>query len=153
MSPVSRIEVFSPWVPGLVPLVLYGAMVLALMAILLFLASWLGEKKIELEKSRPYECGVVPTGPAQFNYPVPFYLVAVFFLIFDVEAVYIFSWAVAFESLGWYGWLEIAIFIFILILGLFYLWKKGGLEWGRHGQHARVPAKRDGLSDKLVEEI
>lgn len=129
MSPVSETDLFSPWTPGLVPLVLYGAMVLALMAILLFLASWLGEKKIELEKSRPYECGVVPTGQAQFNYPVPFYLVAVFFLIFDVEAVYIFSWAVAFESLGWYGWVEIALFIVILILGLFYLWKKGGLEW------------------------
>ncbi|PKN63931.1 MAG: NADH-quinone oxidoreductase subunit A [Deltaproteobacteria bacterium HGW-Deltaproteobacteria-15] len=130
MSPVSESELFSPWVPGLLPLVIYAVMVLGLVAVLLFLAGWLGEKKIGLEKSRPYESGIVPTGPALLNYPVPFYLVAVFFLIFDVEAVYIFSWAAAFEPLGWYGWLEISLFITILIFGLVYIWRKGGLEWG-----------------------
>lgn len=130
MLPVSETELFSPWVPGLISLVVYTVMVLGLIAVLLFLSSWLGERKIGLEKSRPYESGIIPSGPPRFNYPVPFYLVSVFFLIFDVEAVYIFSWAVAFEPLGWYGWLEISIFIVILIFGLFYIWKKGGLEWG-----------------------
>jgi NADH-quinone oxidoreductase subunit A len=130
MLPVSETELFSPWVPGLLPLAVYGFMVLGLVAFLLFLSSWLGERKISVEKNRPYESGIIPSGPARFNYPVPFYLVAVFFLIFDVEAVYIFSWAVAFEPLGWYGFLEISIFIMILIFGLFYIWKKGGLEWG-----------------------
>jgi NADH-quinone oxidoreductase subunit A len=130
MMPVSEIELFSPWVPGLIPLVIYCAMVLGLLAVLLFLTGWLGERKIKLEKSRPYESGIVPTGPALLHYPVPFYLVAVFFLIFDVEAVYIFSWAAAFESLGWYGWLAISVFITILIFGLVYIWRKGGLEWG-----------------------
>jgi hypothetical protein len=59
-----------------------------------------------------------------------FYLLATFFLIFDVEALYILSWAVAAEPLGWEGWMQISFFIFVLLVSLFYLWKKGGLEWG-----------------------
>ena len=100
------------------------------MAVFLFLSSWLGEKKKEPEKLRPYESGIIPTGSARFRYPVPFYLVATFFLIFDVEAAYIFSWAIAFDLLGWSGWLQISFFVLILLVSLFYIWKKGGLEWG-----------------------
>ncbi len=120
----------SPWEPGILSLAFFVFMVFALIGILLFLASWLGEKKDSLEKRRPYECGVIPTGRARFRYPIPFYLVAIFFLIFDVEAAFIFAWAVAFHELGWLGWLEILFFIFVLIFGLFYIWRKGGLEWG-----------------------
>jgi NADH-quinone oxidoreductase subunit A len=119
----------SPWVPGLFSLALYTAMVLGVLGIVLFLTSWLGERKIDPEKARPYECGVIPTGWARFRYPVPFYLVAVFFLIFDVEAVFIFSWAVAWQDLSWRGWLQITFFIVMLLLSLFYLWAKGGLDW------------------------
>ena len=120
---------FSPWEPGLLSLALYTALVLGLLALLLFLAGWLGEHKKTPEKLRPYECGVIPTGGAQFRYPVPFYLVAVFFLIFDVETALIFSWAVAIEDLSWLGWLQISFFIVILLVSLVYLWKKGGLDW------------------------
>jgi NADH-quinone oxidoreductase subunit A len=130
MTPVSETELFSPWAPGLVSMLVYGAMVLGLVAILLFLTRFLGERKATLEKERAYESGIIPTGSLRFQYPAPFYLVAVFFLVFDVEAVCIFSWAVAFESLGWHGWLAISFFIFVLILGLIYIWRKGGLEWG-----------------------
>jgi NADH-quinone oxidoreductase subunit A len=129
MQPLDANQVLSPWEPGLLALFLYGLMIFILIAILLFLASWLGEKKISLEKKRPFECGVIPTGQARLSYPVPFYLVAVFFLIFDVEAVFIFAWAVATRELGWAGWLQISFFIFLLLAGLFYLWKKQGLEW------------------------
>ena len=103
---------------------------MALIALLLFIASWLGEKTSNNEKFRPYESGVIPTGSARLRYPVPFYLVAIFFLLFDVEGAYIFSWAIAWEKLGWAGWLQISFFIVLLILGLAYIWKKGGLEWG-----------------------
>ena len=89
-----------------------------------------GEKKPGLEKSRPYECGVIPTGAARLRYPVPFYLVAIFFLIFDVEGAYIFTWAVTYEDLGWPGWLQMSFFIMVLLIGLLYIWKKGGLDWG-----------------------
>jgi NADH-quinone oxidoreductase subunit A len=120
----------SPWEPGLLSLWVYALLVLGLVSILCFLASWLGGKKTGPEKSRPFESGVIPTGNARFQYPVPFYLIATFFLIFDVEAVFIFSWAVAFHRLGWSGWLQISFFIIMLLISLLYIWKKGGLEWG-----------------------
>jgi NADH-quinone oxidoreductase subunit A len=104
-------------------------MVLGLLALLLFLTRWLGERKPDPEKARPYECGVIPTGGARFRYPVPFYLVAVFFLIFDVETALIFSWAVALKELSWRGWLQISFFIAVLFVSLIYLWTKGGLDW------------------------
>lgn len=111
-------------------LALYAVMVLGVVGALLFLSSWVGERKEGFEKSRPYECGIIPTPPGQSRYPIPFYQVAIFFLIFDVEAAFILAWAVAFEALGWVGWLEILFFIFVLLSCLVYVWKKGGLEWG-----------------------
>jgi NADH-quinone oxidoreductase subunit A len=129
VQPISHVGTLSPWEPGIFSLVVYGVLVLAIIAAMLFMASWLGEKKPSMEKSRPYECGVIPTGTARLRYPVPFYLVAIFFLIFDVEGVYIFTWAVTYEDLGWPGWLQMSFFIVILLLGLFYIWKKGGLDW------------------------
>ena len=130
MEPLSNIGTLSPWEPGTFSLAIYGLLVLILIAALLFLSSWLGEKKPTPEKLRPYESGVIPTGTARFRYSVAFYLIAAFFLIFDVEAVYIFSWAIAFDRLGWAGWWQISFFIIILLISLFYIWKKGGLEWG-----------------------
>jgi NADH-quinone oxidoreductase subunit A len=111
-------------------LVIYGMMILALVAALLFIASWLGEKKLNPDKLRPYESGIIPTGSARLRYPIPFFLVAVFFLIFDVEGAYIFSWAISCNGLGWSGWLQISFFIIMLLLGLVYIWRKGGLDWG-----------------------
>lgn len=132
MEPVSTsaLEVFTPWVPGTLSLAVYVFVVAGLLAAILALTSRLGVKKPGLEKLRPYESGIIPTGTAPFPYPVAFYLMATYFLIFDVEAVYIFSWAIALEGLGWMGWLQISFFITVLIVSLFYLWKKGGLEWG-----------------------
>jgi NADH-quinone oxidoreductase subunit A len=130
MKPLSSIGIFSPSEPGILSLAIYGFLVLILVAILLFLSRWLGEKKPNPDKLKSYECGVIPTGSARFRYPILFYLIATFFLIFDVEAAYIFSWAIAFDSLGWSGWLQISFFIAILLITLFYIWKKGGLEWG-----------------------
>jgi NADH-quinone oxidoreductase subunit A len=129
MHPVTLSGAFSPWTAGVFSLVLYTGAVLGLVGVMLFLTAWLGEKKETVEKERPYECGIIPTGSAWFRYPVPFYLVAAFFLIFDLEAVFIFAWAVAFEELGWMGWLRITFFIVVLLLSLFYIWKKGGLDW------------------------
>ena len=130
MQPVSYKSFLSPWEPGIFSLVIYAVMVLALIAALLFIASWLGEKKKDPAKLIPYESGIIPTGSARLRYPVPFYLVAIFFLLFDVEGAFIFSWAVSWETLGWAGWLQITFFIGVLIAGLAYIWKKGGLDWG-----------------------
>jgi NADH-quinone oxidoreductase subunit A len=130
MQPIETTGILSPWEPGIFSLSVYGILVLAFIASQLFIAYWLGEKKKNPEKLRPYESGIIPTGTARLRYPVPFYLVAIFFLIFDVEAAFIFSWAIAYKALGWSGWLQISFFIIVLILGLVYIWNKGGLEWG-----------------------
>jgi NADH-quinone oxidoreductase subunit A len=130
VEPLPAVGMLSPWDPGLFSLALYAFMSLGLIALLLIAASFLGEKKSNPDKLRPYESGVVPTGTARLRYPVPFYLVAIFFLIFDVEGAFIFSWAIAYYALGWAGWLQICFFILVLVLGLAYIWKKGGLDWG-----------------------
>ncbi len=134
MQVVVNEGVLSPWEPGIFSLVIFGILILAIITLLLIIASRLGEKKPGVEKSRPYESGIIPTGSARLRYPVPFYLVAIFFLLFDVEGAYIFSWAIAWDKLGWAGWLQISFFIAVLILGLVYVWIKGGLEWGPTGE-------------------
>ena len=120
----------SPWEPGLLSLALYAFLVFLVVAAMLFFAARLGKGQPSPEKPEPYESGIRPTGSARFPFPIPFYLLATFFLIFDVEALYILSWAVAAEPLGWDGWMQISFFIFVLLISLFYIWKKGGLEWG-----------------------
>ena len=130
MHPVTITGTLSFREPAVFSLVIYGMMIFALITALLFIASWLGEKKSNPEKLRPYESGVIPTGSARLRYPIPFFLIAVFFLIFDVEGAYIFSWAISCDELGWSGWLQISFFIIMLLLGLVYIWRKGGLDWG-----------------------
>jgi NADH-quinone oxidoreductase subunit A len=130
MQPIVSSGILTPWEPGIFSLTIYVVFILLFVASQLFIAVWLGEKKRTVEKLRPYESGIIPTGTARLRYPVPFYLVAIFFLIFDVEGAFIFAWAVAHRALGWAGWLQISFFIVLLLLGLFYIWQKGGLDWG-----------------------
>ncbi len=130
MQPIAHNAVFSPWEPGIFSLVIFGVIVIGLIAAMHFLSAWVGVKKDNPEKLRPYESGIIPTGAARLRYPVPFFMVAIFFLIFDVEGAYIFSWAIACKDLGWQGWMQMSFFIFVLLLGLVYIWRKGGLDWG-----------------------
>ena len=130
MNPINDLAILSPWEPGLLSLALYALMVFFIAAAMLFFAARLGKGQPAPGKLEPYESGVRPTGSARFPFPIPFYLLATFFLIFDVEALFILSWAVAAEPLGWEGWMQITFFIFVLLISLFYVWKKGGLEWG-----------------------
>ncbi len=130
MQPIGSSGILTPWEPGIFSLTIYVVLILIFIASQLFIAAWLGSKKKTVEKLRPYESGIIPTGTARLRYPVPFYLVAIFFLIFDVEGAFIFTWAIAHGGLGWAGWLQISFFIVLLLLGLFYIWRKGGLDWG-----------------------
>jgi NADH-quinone oxidoreductase subunit A len=130
MQPIASNGLLNPWHPGIFSLSIYSLLVFALVVLLLFLSRWLGQQKFSTEKVRAYESGIIPTGMARLRYPVPFFMVAIFFLLFDVEGAYIFSYAVAAGELGWTGWLQIGFFIFVLIAGLIYIWVKGGLEWG-----------------------
>jgi NADH-quinone oxidoreductase subunit A len=127
-----------PSFEALLSLGLYTGIAVFLIAVLLLLAWGLGHKSHSRVKGEPYESGVLPTGDARLRDPVPFYLVAIFFIVFDVEMIFIVSWAVAWDLLGWPGFLTVAFFIFILFVGLVHLWKTGGLDWGpRAGQAAR----------------
>jgi NADH-quinone oxidoreductase subunit A len=129
MTPDGVYSAAQSWQPEVFSLVLYTFLVFVLIVVLLFLSSRLGHRKEDPKKAMPYECGVIPSGSARPRYPVPFYLVAVFFVIFDVEAAFIFSWAVAVDALGWIGWMRISFFIILLLLSLIYVWRKGGLDW------------------------
>ena len=120
---------FSPWEPGGLALLVFCAIVLGILALILFLSGFLTRKRPTPEKQRPYECGILPTGDARFRYPVPFFLMAVFFLLFDVETAYIISWAAAWPELGLSGYVRMAVFIVVLGLGLAYAWRKGALDW------------------------
>ena len=80
-------------------------------------------------KNLPFECGSEPIGDARLRFPVKFYLVAVSFVIFDIEVVFLYPWAVVFRQLGWFGFSAMMVFLFVLTFGLFYEWKKGGLDW------------------------
>ena len=95
----------------------------------LFLSSVLGPRRPSREKLSTYECGIDPVGSARERFSVKFYLVAMLFIIFDVEIVFLYPWAVILNSLGLFGLIEMFFFLGILLIGLLYVWKKGGLEW------------------------
>ncbi len=113
------------------PLVLYFVSILVMVGVILVLSALLGERsKMTRATAEPYEAGVVHIGSAQIPVSVEFYLVAIFFVIFDLETVFIFAWAVAFYELGWFGYLAICVFILILVVALIFEWKSGALDWG-----------------------
>ncbi len=101
----------------------------AVAVFLIVLSHWLAPTSKNPNKGLPYECGVLPQEDARVPYNVHFYLVAVLFVLFDLEAVFMYPWALALRKLGTLGLVEMLIFIFILLVGYVYAWKKGVLEW------------------------
>jgi NADH-quinone oxidoreductase subunit A len=102
---------------------------LAVAGILLGAGALLRPKKPSFIKSEPFECGNPPSGPALGRFSVKFYLTAILFIVFDVEVVFLYPWAVMFRALGLFGFIEMLMFVFVLALGFVYLWRKGALEW------------------------
>ncbi len=111
------------------PLVFYSAIVLVIAGSMIGLSYILGERHSDRATGEPYESGIVSTGSARVRLSVKFYLVAMLFVIFDLEAVFIFAWAVALEEVGWVGYWAIVVFIGILVVGLVYEWRLGALDW------------------------
>jgi NADH-quinone oxidoreductase subunit A len=107
----------------------YFFAVVALVTFMILLSFVLGERHRERATGEPYESGILSTGTARMRFDVKFYLVAVFFVVFDLEAVFIFAWAVSIRELKWAGYVEILIFIGVLMAALIYLWRLGALEW------------------------
>jgi NADH-quinone oxidoreductase subunit A len=96
----------------------------------ILLSNLVGPKKPTPEKLAPYECGMPPVGDARERHPVKFYLVAMIFLLFDIEVAFLYPFAMAIRSLGWFGFLQILVFFSILLAGYVYVWRKGVLDWG-----------------------
>jgi NADH-quinone oxidoreductase subunit A len=95
----------------------------------IILSSLIGEKKITPVKVAPYECGIDPVGTARERFSIKFYLIAMLFILFDIEAVFLYPWAILYKKLGLFGLMEMGLFIVILFVGYIYVWKKGALEW------------------------
>ena len=118
-------------IPTLVwPLLVYFAGVLILVGGILGVSYVLGEHHKDHVTDEPYESGVVSTGSARVRFDAKFYLVAMFFVIFDLESMFIFAWAVAVREVSWPGYIAMLIFIVTLLAALIYLWKQGALDWG-----------------------
>jgi len=93
------------------------------------LSGLIGVKKPSEVKLAPYECGMPPVGTARERFPVKFYIIAMLFIVFDLETVFMYPWAVMFRKLGMFGFYEMGVFILILLVGYIYVWRKGALEW------------------------
>jgi NADH-quinone oxidoreductase subunit A len=111
------------------PLAVYAVIVGMLVVAMLGLSYVLGQRHQDRATGSPYESGVLSEGSARVRFPVKFYLVAMFFVIFDLEAVFIFAWAIAVRETGWTGYVEVLLFIMVLLATLAYLWRVGALDW------------------------
>ena len=120
--PTSSAEVFFPvLVQVVIALVLAGG--------LIGTSFLLGKKVKDAVKDSPYECGIAPTGSARERFSVKFYLVGIVFILFDIEAIFLYPWAVVFRDLKLFGFFEMLLFIVLVLSGFFYIWRKGALDW------------------------
>ena len=135
------------------PLLLYGAIVLGLVCIMLGLSFVLGQRHNERATSEPYEGGILSTGSARLRFSSQFYLIAMLFVIFDVETIFIFSWAIAFKELGWFGYFGVGVFVILLFVVLIYEWRNGALDFGPDGKKilkAYKKLNRKGNNNEMV---
>ncbi len=106
------------------------------------LSSLFGPRKPTPEKSAPYECGMPPVGDARERQSVKFYLVAMIFLLFDIEVAFLYPWAMALRDLGWGGFVQVVLFMALLLAGYIYVWRKGALDWGLEKRNQATEARR-----------
>jgi NADH-quinone oxidoreductase subunit A len=134
--PTSAIE---SWFPVLVQV----HIAIAVAAGLVLAGLLVGKRVANRVKATPYECGMTPVGTARDRFSVKFYLVAMLFILFDIEAIFLYPWAVVFRELKLFGFFEMLIFIALILAGLFYVWKKGVLNWTEEKPAQERPAGKD----------
>jgi NADH-quinone oxidoreductase subunit A len=128
-GPPSPTTAAAPSIYGYIPIVIFFLIAVLLPVALLGVSRLVQRRVFEREKLLPYECGVDPIGDARDRFSVRFYIVAMLFLIFDVETIFLFPWAVIYDRLAVFGLVEMLMFIGILVVGYYYAWRKGALEW------------------------
>ena len=121
------------------PVLLQAVIAMALAAGLLTVSYLLGNRVKNRIKDMPYESGIVPTGDARQRFSVKFYLVGMLFILFDIEAIFLYPWAVVFRELKMAAFVEMLVFVVLILSGYFYIWKKGALDWSGAGPAKRKP--------------
>jgi len=111
------------------PVLLQGVIAMAVAFLMLGLSYLLGKKVRDRVKDLPYESGIVPTGDARQRFSVKFYLVGMLFIVFDIEAIFLYPWAVVYRELKMFAFVEMLVFIVLILCGFFFIWKKGALDW------------------------
>lgn len=120
-------DYFARYLPFLMHL-LFAA---AIAGAIVLSSALIGYRRRSRMKDQAYECGITPTGTARERFSVKFYLVAMLFILFDVEAVFLYPWAVVQRELGWFGFIAMLVYIDVLLTGFWYIWKKGVLDWSK----------------------
>jgi NADH-quinone oxidoreductase subunit A len=121
--------------PSLLPFVVYSFAVIIIAAAMIIISYFLGQRHSHKVAEEAYESGIAATGTARMRFDVKFYMIAMFFIIFDLESVFIFAWAVVLFEAGWPGYIAMTIFIVLLFTMLLYLWRIGALDWGPRGKN------------------
>ena len=111
------------------PILMVFAFAALVAGALLFIPSLMAPRRLTPVKSAPFECGMDPIAVTEGRFAIKFSTIAIFFIIFDIEIFYVILWAVLFRQLGWFGFVEMLVFLGILMLGFLYIWQMGGLEW------------------------
>jgi NADH-quinone oxidoreductase subunit A len=122
------------------PVLIQFVLAAGLASVLVFMGWFLGQRVRNRVKDSPYECGAQPIGSAKERFSVKFYLVAMIFILLDIEAIFLFPWAVVYRELGLFGFVVMFLFIDVILTGFFYIWKKGVLNWGTEPAEAELPS-------------
>jgi NADH-quinone oxidoreductase subunit A len=129
------------------PVLVQIALAAIIAGALIGLSFFLGKKVKDAVKDTPYECGIAPTGNARERFSVKFYLVAIVFILFDIEAIFLYPWAVVYRELKMFAFVEMLLFVILIMSGFFYIWKKGALDWSAEASAAPEElAKRTAVS-------
>ncbi|HEV3331815.1 MAG TPA: NADH-quinone oxidoreductase subunit A [Bryobacteraceae bacterium] len=120
------------------PVLVQGLLAVVIAAALIIISYVFGKKVRNKIKDTPYESGITPTGDARHRFSVKFYLVAMLFIVFDIEAIFLYPWAVVYRDLRWFGFFEMLVFVVLILSGFFYIWRKGALDWSQQERGAAV---------------
>lgn len=120
------------------PIVAYFLFAMVIIVGMVVVSAVLGQRHSERATGAPYEGGILSEGSAQVRFDAKFYLIGMFFVVFDLEAVFVYAWALEARDLGWWGYGEMAFFIVILVATLIYLWRQGALDWAPKGRRRKL---------------